>query len=169
MHYIRFLKPPKIVRNSVPSINAKITITTDLGESFLAADINLLVELVTASGVSLGTQDYEWKGRNGMRALEVCLPFKKRASGELMMWIRSRSEKLRVDSFENVLGGRKDSEPLGGVVSVRSTLINSDLLDSVAGMMAARKLGYEAGEILIWEETGESIARHIWYVYQIQF
>jgi hypothetical protein len=56
MHYIRFLKSPKLVRVRIDArdgrqtIEAKVTVTTDLGESFLAADIGLVVCLVDGEG-----------------------------------------------------------------------------------------------------------------------
>lgn len=53
MHYIRILRPPALVpasgpgRNSPPSLSLVLTITTDLGDSFLCPDapIDLVVEL----------------------------------------------------------------------------------------------------------------------------
>jgi hypothetical protein len=173
MHYIRFLKPPKTIRAGAPSINAKITITTDLGDSFLAADITLHVELVTPAGISLGTRDYDWRGRNGMRALEVAASLPKRQVGEVMMFISPKNRKLGMNRFEDVLV-EEASDSAGGVVAVKSTLINSDQPNSIAGMLAARTFAYDLGtqeegpdgktQSIIWEETGESIARHIWYV-----
>lgn len=173
MHYIRFLKPPKTIRTGTPSINAKITITTDLGESFLAADITILVELITSTGISLGTREYDWRGKNGMRALEVAASLPKRQVGEVMMHISPKNEKLGMNRFEDILVN-EGSDSAGEVVAVKSTSINSDQSNSVAGMMAARIFKYnsrsqeedpdEKRESLIWEETGESIARHIWYV-----
>ena len=53
MHYIRLLRPPALVpantasRNSLPSLSLVLTITTDLGDSFLCPDepVDLVVEL----------------------------------------------------------------------------------------------------------------------------
>lgn len=71
---------------------------------------------------------------------------------------------VAVDSFQSVLAAEK-----GGVVSVWSMEIDTRTGKSVGSGMAERVFGFESGkEVHIWEETGESIARHIWYVPQVR-
>ena len=185
MYYIRFLKPPRLLPSpSPPSLSAKITVTTDLGESFLLANISLVVELGYEDGTSvLGVgkgREYIWKGRDGMRSLEVVVPVplpkgKRKMSGEMVrMFIKPKEEDFAVDTFQKVLAMQDrvhDSGDVGGVVAVRSIAINispSARGDADSGVgMAERVFSVGSGSsekrVRIWEETGESIARHIWY------
>jgi hypothetical protein len=177
MHYIRFLKSPKLVRVRIDArdgrqtIEAKVTVTTDLGESFLAADIGLVVCLVDGDGKNtLGPgKKYLWKERNGMRSLEVSIPMAKvLRTGRVRMVISPEEELYKVGTFEQVLGGEATNEDeSGGVVAIRSMEIN--LQDGkpagtgIAERVFTSTAGGTAKEIHIWEETGESIARHVWY------
>lgn len=177
MHYIRFLKSPKLVRVRIDArdgkqtIDAKVTVTTDLGESFLAADIGLVVCLVDGDGKNtLGPgKQYSWNGRNGMRSLEVSVPVARvLRTGRVRMVVSPKEELYKVGTFEQVQGGEAtNGDESGGVVSVRSMEINLQDGKPVGTGMAERVFTSTAGdttkEIHIWEETGESIARHVWY------
>lgn len=183
MHYIRFLKPPRLLSasSSTPlSISAKITVTTDLGESFLLANTSLVVALELDDGTSLlgvgKGREYVWTGRDGMRSLELVIPIpmskgKRKMSGQVVrMLVRPKEEGFSVESFEKLLDN-KDSDNGGCVVTVRSMAI--DISSGANGGkapgvgMAERVFsmgaGYNKRRVRIWEETGESIARHIWY------
>ncbi|EPE07219.1 hypothetical protein F503_07870 [Ophiostoma piceae UAMH 11346] len=67
MHYIRLLRPPALVpangasRNGLPSLSLVLTITTDLGDSFLCpgAPINLVVELQVEADDEVDDEDDE--------------------------------------------------------------------------------------------------------------
>jgi hypothetical protein len=177
MHYIRFLKSPKLVRVRIDArdgrqtVDAKVTVTTDLGESFLAADIGLVVCLVDGDGKNtLGPgKKYLWSGRKGMRSLEVSVPVARvLRTGRVRMVVSPKEELYKVGTFEQVLGGEATNEDeSGGVVAIRSVEIN--LQDGkLAGTGIAERVftsttGDATKEIHIWEETGESIARHVWY------
>jgi hypothetical protein len=176
MHYIRFLKSPKLVRVRIDArdgrqtIDAKVTVTTDLGESFLAADIGLVVCLVDGDGKNtLGPgKKYLWKGRNGMRSLEVSIPMAKvLRTGRVRMVVSPKEEVYKVGTFEQVLGGEATNEELGGVVSIRSMETNLQDGKPAGTGMAERVFTSTARdttkEMHILEETGESIARHVWY------
>jgi hypothetical protein len=173
MHYIRFLKSPKIVGiGRERALVAKITVTTDLGESFLAADVEIAVDFVGGDGEnSLGPgREYVWKGREGMRSLEVSLPMQKvRKVPTVRMVVAAKGEQYS-DSCVGVLG--IDAETLkvenqAGIVTVRSMEIDVQSGQPTGTGMAERvfssSLRNDGTEIHIWEETGESIARHIWY------
>lgn len=175
MHYIRFLKPPRLSSTHPNSISAKITITTDLGESFLPIDVPLLVDLEDESGRVLNGSKTEalWMGSRGMRALEVVLALHVR-SGNVRMFFRPKEERYAVDGFESLLeykhGSNDDSEEdgeNGGIVAVRSMHIDVTGKNSTQARLAERVFtsgsGTSAKNLRIWEETGESIARHIWY------
>lgn len=169
MHYIRFLKSPKIVGEALV---AKITITTDLGESFLAADVGVSVHVVAKDGESILSEgrEYIWKGRDGMRSLDLNLLMKKVRKVERVRMVVAANGEAYVDSFERVLGmGSKGKEVQdhGGIVTVLSMDIDVRNGRSTGTGLAERvfcsRVRNDRTEIHIWEETGESIARHVWY------
>ena len=180
MHYIRILKAPRLHATSPLSLTAKIAITTDLGESFLLSNISLIVELESEDGTSvLGTgkgREYVWRGRDGMRGLEIVIPLpaakgKRKIVREMVrMLVRPKEEQHAVKSFGKVLEGQHE-EKEGGVVAVRSMAVDISpgaKSEKAAGVGMAERVfstGIEENEkrVRIWEETGESIARHIWY------
>jgi hypothetical protein len=185
MHYIRFLKPPRVLPALQPlNLTTKITVTTDLGESFLLANMSLLVELEYEDGTSvLGSgkgREYMWRGEDGMRSLEIVVPFpptngKRKIGGQMVrMFIRPKEAEYDVNTFEMVLNDQDtnvDSGESGVVVAVRSMAV--DISSSTEGGkapsvgMAERVFAMDSNDskrkVRIWEETGESIARHIWY------
>jgi hypothetical protein len=177
MHYVRFLKSPKLVRVRIDArdgkqtVDAKVTVTTDLGESFLAADIGLVVCLIDGDGkYTLGPgKKYLWNGRKGMRSLEVSVPVARLLrTGRVRMVVGPKEERYKAGAFEEVLGGEATNEDESGdVVAIRSMEINLRDGKPVGTGMAERVFTSTAGdtikEIHIWEETGESIARHVWY------
>lgn len=171
MHYIRFLKVPRLVKTGKGDqriVSAKITITTDLGESFLLADVGIEVLLEDSAGIVLEGKPirYSWDGRNGMRALEVSIPVPKRQTGFVKMSIRPGDREYVVNSYADVL----NTSSHGGIATVYSMPVNLDAND-VTEALAERRFVTESGNISIWEETGESIARHIWYdiSHQVRF
>jgi hypothetical protein len=170
MHYIRFLKLPRLLSTPSPVLSAKITVTTDLGESFLFTDLALVVELESQPGAKIlgprNGKEYLWKGSDGMRSLEVTLPVPSSKQSEAMrMLIRPKESKHNVKHFKDMLVGTKiTTENDGRVVAVRSM----DIDVSKAGLKGrsgmARRVFFSNEKIIsICEETGESIARHIWY------
>ncbi len=175
MHYVRFLKSPRIVGvGTEKALVAKITLTTDLGESFLVADVRLLVDIVAEDGGSLlgSGREYVWKGRDGMRSLELNLPMRKVRKVERVRMVVSAEGDQYLDSFEAVLGidnKTRKVENQGGIVSVRSMEIDVQSGQAEGTGMAERvfrsSIRNDWTEIHIWEETGESIARHVWYAW----
>ncbi|KAI9640849.1 hypothetical protein NHQ30_010690 [Ciborinia camelliae] len=172
MHYIRIFKQPRLLplsssasSSSPRTLSAKITITTDLGESFLMSDVKLRAE-IEVDGVSVGAgKEYIWKGTNGMRSLEIQIPLRvPREEGRwITMVVGPAENKFEVESFEDVLGKSKGNG--GGIAKVRSRGIDLKTGETKSEGMAERVFGHGSGrgeEIRIWEETGESIARHIW-------
>jgi hypothetical protein len=170
MHYIRFLKPPRLLPGSPQTLSAKITVTTDLGESFLWADISLIVDLryEDSSYVEEG-REYLWKGSDGMRSLEVCMPIYKGHKGSssptVRMLVRPKEGKYAKDVFDAALDERTAHHfnNTAGIVAVRSMDIHPKSPQTRIARMAERVFSSKGKEIHIWEETGESIARHIWY------
>ena len=171
MHYIRFLKAPRVLPNAPAVVTAKVTVTTDLGESFLMEDTELVVGLEDESGRPLKSpvREYLWKGSHGMRSLEVMASITGRVS-VVRMFVRPKKEDHNIESFESVLAHSNSNmsmEDLGGVVAVRSMVIDAKGKKSMGSGLAERAFSSRSGsfatQINVWEEIGESIARHIWY------
>ena len=180
MHYIRFLKPPRLLssgRGNAPSVlKARVTVTTDLGESFLWVNIDLVVELTDGAGEKVFGKEkvYTWKGGDGMRSLDVelLIPSRVRKPEDVLrLLVRPKEESHSVERFENILVDSNVSDHTEGrVVAVRSMAIgipsNRNLREETGIGMAERTFKFKKSELHIWEETGESIARHIWYAPQ---
>jgi len=171
MHYIRFLKPPRLMTGKASTLVSKITITTDLGESFLFTDIPFVAELEFEGGSKIGSAvEYLWNGRDGMRSLEIKVPFPAsvgRTGKKVKLLVRPKDDVRAVNTFLKALGEQNepDLDAQGGVVAVRSMSIDTNAKgqNNVSASMAERVFTSGKKEIHIWEETGESIARHIWY------
>ncbi|RFU25367.1 hypothetical protein B7463_g10977, partial [Scytalidium lignicola] len=193
MHYIRFLKAPRLD----PTLSSKdrlcvvtkVAITSDLGEAFLSADLPLLVELEASSSSSSTDQvpkryskalapprEVLWKGSLGIRALDIRIDLSNEekayyASRNVRLCVHAKDDELDAEDLIAHLSGFAsgcDDGTRGRVVAVRSMDFNLDykVLEGVhtsSGLrLSERKLTAEGQELHIWEELGESIARHIW-------
>ncbi|TKA40491.1 hypothetical protein B0A55_13558 [Friedmanniomyces simplex] len=72
MHYIRFLRTPKVeVKKGTVLLNAVITLTTDLGETFLPQDLELIATVrdTEQDGDIYLRRKLQWPG--GARSLPV--------------------------------------------------------------------------------------------------
>lgn len=160
MRYIRFLKTPRVVteKNTAKKhVNCLITITSDLGDSFLPYDIQLSAELL-----SCGQKDdrivvwrsVEWAA--GMRTLSISIPLPKSHAPSSQLRVRvGQLPQGPYDDYATL--SHKDAR---GVVSAWSPPFTST---SEAAKLVERRLQLsEDSQISIWEETGESIARHLW-------
>ena len=166
MHYIRFLKAPKIARDSHGQqiLSAIITITTDLGDAFLYSDLPLVIELEDIHGKKLQdggkAKELIWTSSDGFKGLPVEVPLGisgVRAGTDVKMVIKAKEEQHLVDCFDHVLdGSRSGTDDDGSVVTLRGLPDNNGMVERVL------KYGNERA-IHIWEESGESIARHVWY------
>lgn len=162
MKYIRFLKAP-VVRDR--KLSALITITSDLGESFLASDAALHVTLEIASGAPAkagvyAQKDALWKA--GMRSLvvELGVPARARAGQEpAQLHVRSKQPTPQPGAA-GLAGGF-------GCVVVPAWSAPLDLRNNVqvarAERLVQRRLPVSGrAPLRVWEEAGESIARHLW-------
>lgn len=179
MHYIRFLKAPQITRDAkVPGhhiLYAKITVVNDLGESFLWCDIPIEATVRDCNNVTVATKSLVWKCEK--RQLEVKLVL----SGK-----KERTEKYQPPYQLSVWPSTGDFTPynLAEVLSINrgQTIRPADGavlrgLSAKFGITAAsirpviyRHFELDGGTTMkIDEDTGESIARHIWYVFVYLF
>lgn len=219
MHYIRFLKPPQI---SAGVLTAKLTITTDLGDDFLNADLPLLLVMHQSTWKDRVIGDplrqpniVEWKA--GMRELPISvrlpptselLELRKGNGGveewQLLVWPCLTGVKVYKDPTPEPVKYSKKGKPLpacgpkgreydgsdcllelldvlkinrgasqeysgvkGLVLSAESAAFN--LVDKEQKLSATISRVFKTTlwddndfEITIEEETGNSIARHIW-------
>ena len=156
MRYIRFLKPPRVERNTLKTL---ITITSDLGETFLPDDVTLAATLRSddPEGDIYLRKTLKWRG--GMRSLPIVFDL---AFADLDWPVRvhvGTKGSPNSDHFEK----HYNAEP-PSIISAWSGLV-----DVLKGMNEAEKkverrfTPLSNRTLSIWEETGESIARHLWY------
>ena len=167
--YIRFLKVPSIApyTDKLHSIvKATVTITTDLGDSFYANRLQLLMHLDSSRNPHLDWKSqYTWK--SGMRALPIeAVVITKNFSGPLRLCVY-----VQTVFFASGQGVASTMDPPR---SLTTPVVPcwSDTFDISKNPQAAKVVERRfmldidnACEMHIWEETGESIARHIWYTY----
>lgn len=150
--YIRFLKPPKLDQKG--HVRTLVTITSDLGDDFYPSDLMVYAVVVTARYE--GEWMSEWqtvKWKSGMRTLWI----------EFRDVHASPPEPLRL-----IVNSKRTSEEdnvvlndLPEILGVWSDTFDRDKME--AGRIVERRYRADSGpERAITEETGESIARHIW-------
>ncbi len=149
VHYIRFLKTARIERRTSKSlsVSALITITTDLGDTFLLSDLNLISCLVTAEDPQnvLCRSEVHW--HRGCRELLL----------NLTAYIGQSAPLLQLHVFHD-----KASVYIPSVLEAWSATFKP-VVDSRNAGLIERQLSLPClTNLRIWEETGNSIARHIW-------
>lgn len=154
MHYIRFLKPPKIeIKKKIVTVKALVTIATDLGDSFLGVDANVF-SLILKDDTIISKREFQW--RSGMRALPVehtniAPAFLK---SPVRMLISTES-----DVKASVLSLSVRSLPeIVNVWSEPFTLNDN----GHRGGFERRLRTPSTSTVPIGEDPGESIARHLW-------
>jgi hypothetical protein len=161
VHYIRFLKTPRIQSRSqgVSTLTTLITITTDLGDSFLAEDVDLQASIAHSDTHSLITgHQFSWKA--GWRDFSLSIRISAKDAGKSMI-LGIGMRRLNLDYLQRgdtitvnadlpvVISGW--SAPFGGPHNI------------TADPLIERRLEHHSGSTLsIWEETGNNIAQHVW-------
>ncbi|KAL5121944.1 hypothetical protein ACEQ8H_000160 [Pleosporales sp. CAS-2024a] len=161
MRYIRFLKPPRVVTvkaSSEQEISCLITITSDLGDSFLPYNIELSAELLS-SGLEeqvLVWRTVQWSA--GMRTLTVNLPLvTSRKCSSLRVRVGTEA-KVTQDDYNKL-----SEDGSCGVASAWSLPLNVSVSNDEAKRLVERRFKLSRGPtVRMFEETGESIARHLW-------
>jgi hypothetical protein len=150
VHYIRFLKTPRVANRTAQAVlvTALVTITTDLGDTFLFSDANLVSSLVTADDPrNILCQDQVlW--HKGFRELSLGLAVANPGQSAALL-------RLHVSHA-------KASNSIPSIVDAWSAPFMT-LGDSPAAALVERRLPLPRLPCLkIWEETDNSIARHMW-------
>ncbi|KAK3075684.1 hypothetical protein LTR53_000726 [Teratosphaeriaceae sp. CCFEE 6253] len=154
MHYIRFLKTPKIeVQASTVILEAVITVTTDLGETFYPEDIDLIASLRASDqdGEIYLRLKLRWPGN--ARSLPISLDL----SRQDVDWPACMHIAARTSASAPPPGF------LPSVVDVWSGSLNptEGLLGS--GWRVERRFTSLAERtVSLLEDAGDSIARHLW-------
>ena len=156
IHHIRFLKLPRVEVKGPSSviIKALITVTTDLGDSFFPSRIALSAGLWFDGHLLAENSRFAWE--HGMRSLwiEFILTKTKQLRWPLQMHV------------SHAPGGQAlnllSVEPLPQIIDVSSPPFPSQG-DGEASKRVLRMFQLAPRQILrIHEDTGDSIARHIW-------
>ncbi|KAF5000292.1 hypothetical protein FDECE_11253 [Fusarium decemcellulare] len=183
MHYIRFLRAPKVLKNRRgPLVQLLFTITTDLGDSFLFPErlLDLQVVAVAASpeGSSTwllsdpGHLDWEPGMRVAKPALELPVALERALETGMRVHIcvRAAEPSHTAESVPRILAlaaekmrYRKEAAEKGAVMPawVPLTLNPAETEVSIRRLQLSESPD-GLGSIEIEEEIGESIARHVW-------
>lgn len=173
MHYIRFLKPPQVTQDANPDhliLYAKITVVNDLGESFLWCDIPIEATIRDCNGVTVATQSLLWKCER--RQLEVKLVMsgkektKQRYSHPYQLSVWPSTGDFTPYNLAEVLtiNRGQTNRPADGAV-LRGLGAKFRTMAEPIRPVICRHFRLDGGITMSIEEaTGESIARHIWYV-----
>ena len=156
VHYIRFLKAPRLTQSSVVvddfMIRTLITITTDLGDAFYPGNVDVHVGVANRKPglIFLGTASW----RSGMRSLQIEVKVRSvelAFSAQLLLTCNASLEAdlLHWGEIPDIVGAWSDrfeghiEGPDPKVIIRKLRLPNNRRLD-------------------LYEECGESIAHHIW-------
>jgi hypothetical protein len=158
MRYIRFLKYPKCShskKKASSNISALITITSDLGESFYTKDVAISANLVRdENSESMGYNVYHW--RSGMRSLQLDISAGNTTIFPVKLHLAVKNYE-HGDSVHEYLSSGND------IVSAWSGSLDPADKGAPTSIIERRFLCQGGKMLTIREETGESIARHIWY------
>lgn len=155
VHYVRFLRTPQVaVGKKTIDISAVIAITTDLGDSLYSEDIDVIAEVVEVNhprGV-LCTTTLKWQATSRALKFTIQCPGKFISrSATLHVITQSTASALNLLLVPKILD----------VWSVDFPLSDKQRTEPVVERQLWLK---NKTRVRMLEETGDSIARHIWYV-----
>ncbi|KAI1659527.1 putative methyltransferase-domain-containing protein [Daldinia decipiens] len=179
MHYIRLLRGPKLDASNLkrPLISILLTITTDLGDSFLYPDepVDLAISVENPTGQSVILEaDRPPRWTAGMRCLDVKVSIKPHLKkDDVTCTIR-----IHPTTQTPPLGVLKGSDMLPWRVARGSPAseglimpVSVEMAKGICSPVAVRTLRLDSRsrsqprdqmDIDLEEDIGESIARHIW-------
>ena len=153
-YYIRFLKTPAICESSKASITVTsvVSITTDLGDISFCSNVELIAELVDASKSNepITNARYQWTGNK--RTLNVFLACDRHfLSQALRVHVTTPDTQTSVQSFQ-----------VPKFLDTWSATFGQGQMGQSAPLVERQFALGKDTSLRIWEETGNSIARHIW-------
>ncbi|KIX00406.1 uncharacterized protein Z518_10545 [Rhinocladiella mackenziei CBS 650.93] len=153
VHYIRFLRTPQVeAGKKTVDVSAVVAVTTDLGDAFYAVNVDLVAEAVEATRphVVFHSQTFPWQATS--RALKFSL----NCPGKYV----SRSVRLHVTTKDTIASSaRREVPQILDVWSIAFPLSDKQRTDPI---VERQVLLPNNSPVCISEETGDSIARHIW-------
>ena len=157
---VRFLKTPKVnVDNGSVTLTTVITVTTDLGETFYLNDVSLAVLLRAPGrdGDIYLRRVFQWTA--GMRSLNITLDLTRNDvdwPARLHVGVKGAHQS---DHFER----HAIPDALPSIISVWSESLNPLKGKYETGKRVERCfMPLSERPLNIFEDTGESIARHLW-------
>jgi len=178
MYYIRFLKVPKLTPVGGPNgcfhFYTVIAITTDLGESFYFNDIKLFIFLngpLSSNVHEREASQYRrletvfW--RRGMRSLAItaklsydcCWPARVVITPDRGLAVTEFLDKLMLSHTSKI---SMDPAVFSAWSAPLAPTKERHVVCQASKLCMRRIVSNHPIELNIWEETGESIARHIW-------
>lgn len=162
VHYIRFLKAPHLypVSSTRQLVKALISISTDLGDDFLPNDVLLHAKLIHSIGDADTIDECQlalWKA--GMRVLRIEVEVPVTPSKDM------RPLSLLVETAHSDTATLVEGLPvvvLCEIVSCRSDVGGSSIMKEVSTRIERRFMLQPSNMLSIFEDIGESIARHTW-------
>ena len=152
VHYVRFLKAPKLCSERAKlSVTALVAVTTDLGDDFFHADLPLHATLVQQDRQNSSWKTLLWK--SGMRTLVINFQ-------DLSPSIKLNDLTLVVSSRRSMEADKLALECMPEVLGARSRVVMPNLQHTDGKIERRLQTGTEC--VYIFEDAGESIARHIW-------
>ncbi|QKX62734.1 uncharacterized protein TRUGW13939_09896 [Talaromyces rugulosus] len=156
VYYIRFLKPPKVQdgKNGLVSVSTLISITTDLGDAFLAEDVSLHAQLLALdTNTVIQGKAVSWQA--GKRELLVSI-------GPVRLSLTKQSIILAIGEKTVCVDELGDCTTTPLVISGCSAAFGGPQGTTAAKLVERRFALRSDSQLRIWEETGNNIARHIW-------
>lgn len=174
MHYIRLMRPPSL--DGKKNLKIVLTITTDLGDSFLSSDDESVPISV-------------WLTRWPPAGAGTCLSSRKNGRTEIFWRAGMRVLKLELPVPDEILQGMKKTQPLaaptiyinashnleiapkaqdipfdqgGRVLAVQARFPNPADEEPTFEALREFALPGQGGCLRVCEEIGESIDRHVW-------
>ncbi|OKL64114.1 hypothetical protein UA08_00142 [Talaromyces atroroseus] len=164
VYYIRFLKTPRTqaVKPGLVSVSALISVTTDLGDAFLAEDVVLQAQLIDAGTMESANsvlQEFSYKWEAGRRELAISIGPVRLASkvSRVILAIGTKST-----STVNLDTDLCDPTRVPLVISGWSAPFGVSQNTPAEKLIERRFMLQNKIQLRIWEETGNNIARHIW-------
>nr|OQO28359.1 hypothetical protein B0A51_04636 [Rachicladosporium sp. CCFEE 5018] len=158
MHYIRYLSSPKIhVKGSDVQLKAVIAVTTDLGETFYPHDLDLIVSLRSPTPDAEGESEVYLRRKIQCPAYTRALPIRLNLTRNDVDWPAC----LHVSVAKPTTSRNPGFLP--SVVDIWSSPLNPTKGHFGSGPRIVRRFTpLNERPLTLIEESGDSIARHLW-------